>query len=442
MRVSQRDDDTGHSPEVQARAILTQAQAEGLTVTPEDIWDENVDSAGRIRPVSGGALLGDRPKLLAAVQAVERGDAVAIVAERFDRLFRDLDVQREVIRRVEVAGGRLVTAAGQISHATAEQELHANINGAVAQYTKRSSMERSFKAVEVAIENGRVPWKDTTPGYDVEDGRLVPNAHAGVVARAFAMRAQGVPIRDIRVFLAAHGIHRSFHGVQHLLRSRVVLGELHFGTHTPNLEAHEPIVDVDTWRRVQRARVTRGRRAKSDRLLARLGVLRCGTCGARMIVGASHEGRYPFYRCPPTGDCPRRMALSAVLVEGLVVEKVRAHAVGVKGRASADRDAREAEAEAVRAQAALDSAIRAFTGLEGEAAALERLAELRRARDDARDRAHELGRRRSALVIDAAADWERLTLGERRAIVRATVARVTVLPGRGAGRVRVELFGE
>ena len=131
-----------------------------------------------------------------------------------------------------------------------------------------------------------------------------------------------------------------------------------------------------------------------------------------------------------------------MLVERLVVEKVCAHAVGVKGRASADRDAREAEAEAVRAQAALDSAIRAFTGLEGEAAALERLAELRRARDDARDRAHELGRRRSALVIDAAADWERLTLGERRAIVRAIVDRVTVFPGRGAGRVRVELFGE
>src|SRR4051812_45518565 len=105
VRVSQRDDNSGLSPEVQVRAMLKQADLDGFTLDPTDIWDENVDANGVVRPVSGGAALADRPKLRAAVEAVERGKAGVIVAERFDRLFRDLDLQREVIRRVEAGGG-------------------------------------------------------------------------------------------------------------------------------------------------------------------------------------------------------------------------------------------------------------------------------------------------------------------------------------------------
>jgi DNA invertase Pin-like site-specific DNA recombinase len=443
VRVSQRDDDSGHSPEVQARAILTKAAGEGLTVLPEDIWDENVDSRGRIRPVSGGALLADRPKLDAAVQAVERGDAVAIIAERFDRLFRDLDVQRQVINRIEAADGRLVVAAGEISHATAEAELQANLNGVIAQYNKRTARERSWAAVEVAIEEGHVPWRDTTPGYDLgPDGRLVPNGHAGLVAEAFTMRANAATIAEVREFLADHGIKRSYHGVLHLLRSRVVLGELHFGKHTPNLSAHPAIVDEGTWRRVQAVRQQRGPRQRSDRLLARLDVLRCASCGGRMVVGTQrqHGRSYPFYRCGHVReDCPRRVTISAVLIERLVTDSVQRALEGLEGRASADEDAREADAALERAQAELDAAIRAFAALQDEPVALERLAELRQCRDVAREHAERLRGLRSALVVSASADWEVLTIAERRGLIRAVIARVLVAPGRGAGRVTIEL---
>ena len=63
-----------------------------------------------------------------------------------------------------------------------------------------------------------------------------------------------------------------------MLRSRMYLGEIHFGE-LHNLNAHEPIIkDRALFERVQRRTVSRGRQAKSERLLARLGVLRCGTC--------------------------------------------------------------------------------------------------------------------------------------------------------------------
>ena len=58
----------------------------------------------------------------------------------------------------------------------------------------------------------------------------------------------------------------------------------------------------------------RGRRAKSERLLARLGILRCGTCGGRLVVGSATR-RSTFYRCTPTSDCPRRVTISADIAE-------------------------------------------------------------------------------------------------------------------------------
>ena len=63
------------------------------------------------------------------------------------------------------------------------------------------------------------------------------------------------------------------------MRSRMYLGEIHFGE-LHNTHAHEAIIkDRRLFERVQRRTVSRGRHAKSERLLARLGVLRCGTCG-------------------------------------------------------------------------------------------------------------------------------------------------------------------
>jgi tRNA(Ile2) C34 agmatinyltransferase TiaS len=109
--------------------------------------------------------------------------------------------------------------------------------------------------------------------------------------------------------LAEHGVERSISGVESMLRSRVYLGEIHFGE-LHNLTAHEPIIkDRAVFERVQRRTVSRGRQAKSERLLARLGVLRCGTCGSRMVI----NGYTGSYRCGDSSAnrCRRRAAVKA-----------------------------------------------------------------------------------------------------------------------------------
>jgi hypothetical protein len=145
----------------------------------------------------------------------------------------------------------------------------------------------------------------------------------------------------------------------------------------------------------------------------------------------------------PTGDCKRRVTISANIVEVIVVDRVRAALADAEGRASVEDNSRVAAAELERAQGDLNAAIRAFDGLEDETAARDRLAELRDRRDRAQDHVDHLGSGlRPAISINAAADWDRLSLDARRALIRATVERVLVAPGRGAGRVTVELVGE
>jgi DNA invertase Pin-like site-specific DNA recombinase len=396
--------------------------------------------------VSGGTPLERRPGLRFAVEAVEAGKADVVVAAHLDRLVRSLEVQRELVDRVEAAGGQVLAVdTGQVTNGNASQWLSGTMLGAVSEYQRRTAKERSAEGQARAVADGIAPWEATPPGYTREPKRpYVPDERAPVVLEAFRRRADGATIAEVRAFLAEHGIERSYHGVQHLLTSRVYLGEIHFGE-LVNLEAHPPIVPRELWQRVQRVHSTRGRRPRSDRLLARLGVLRCAGCGGRMVVGTqTQNGRnYPLYRCGRVReDCDQRVTISAELVEGLVVDAVKRRLADVEGRSSTEEAVLEARRAFERTEEELAGAIRILSGFEDEAGARERLAELRQTRDRALEEVDRLGGASAAVTIDAATDWDRLSLSERRDLVRLVVDRVTVVPGKGPDRVTIKLLGE
>lgn len=422
------------SPQDQLTRIKETCKRQGLTL--KSTADE-ID-------VSGGKPLDERHGLREAIEAIEAGKASVLIVGYFDRLVRSLRVQGEVVSRVEAAGGEVLAVDyGAVSEKTAAQWLSGTMMGAFAEYYRRSVGERTAEAQADAVARGICPFPEIPPGLEPgEDGRLVHTDDALSVVTAFEMRDRGATIKEIRGFLKEAGIERSYHGVQSMLSSRLYLGEIHFGK-LKNTKAHKPLVPSELFDRIQRNKIPRGPRPKSERLLARLGVLRCDE-GARMVVGTQKQnGRtYPFYRCPPVGDCKHRMTISAEIVEGVVVEATRKRLAAEDGRASADQDAREATATHEKAQADLDAAIRVFGGLEDEPAAQERLAELRKARDLARERDEQLRGVRSALTVTMA-DWDKLSLEARRGLIRATVESATISPtGRGRERVTLKLFGE
>lgn len=437
VRVSRSSGRTGESfssPQDQADRITALALEHGWQLTIPEPYEIDV---------SGDALLSDRPQLSRAVVAVQTGEADVIAGAHTERLWWNHETASQVIRLVEDANGEVWSAdQGLLTRRSAADEFSGTVRTAADRLSRRQNTEKTAAAIQRAISRGVPPWPRVTAGYArQQDGTYAPHPrHAAPVRAAFEQRGAGATVATVRQHLAEHGIPLTYPGTVKLLKSRVVLGEIHFGTFTPNLAAHPAIVDRSTWQQVQRARVPSGRNARSERLLARLGVLVCGTCGSRLVVNTAISARgrrYPLYRCQNT-DCPRKVTVAAGVAEDAVVDAVRAALEGVEGRASAERDAREAEDAAAGAQAALDAAIRAFGGLEDEPVALERLQELRDARDEARTRAEELRGLRSALVVSAS-DWDALSLQGRRALIRIVVARALVAPGRGAGRVTVEL---
>jgi site-specific DNA recombinase len=436
IRVSQPGDREGasfSSPQDQRDKIQTFCDARG--------WDlEFYEPELR---VSGDALLQDRPVLSRAVMAVQGGSRRFIVAADTSRLWWNHETAALVKRLVQDAGGEVWTVdAGRLSDESPTDELNGTMHTAVDRFSRRQNSAKSRTAVQRAIRRGVPPWPQVTPGYRKrEDGTYEPAATRRAVARAFALRVSGATLGDVRELLRGQGLDLSYAAVGRLLASRAVLGEIHFGTYEPNLSAHEPIVDREIWKAAQRVKVPAGRKAKSERLLARLGVLRCGSCGGRMSASTGHRGTFAIYRCGAhAGDpCPRRVTISAELVEGIVVDAVKAALADAEGRASAEQGAQRAADALKRAQAELDALIGLLDPL--EPAARRRLEAATAKRDRAQAEVDRLGGTRASLTIRAVDDWDRLSLDARRALIRATVERVVVAPGRGVDRVTVELVG-
>ena len=439
--------DDKHSPDVQRQGIEDFCARERWQLL--DVLDET--------DVSGRWDLERRTGLLRAVAMVENREADVVIVSRFDRMIRNTRVQAEITERVEKAGGDLYAIdSGFITNGNATERMSAGFLGLVAQFHSDTTRERTIEGVQAAIDAGIPPFKGTTAGYvrpvigvrrngKPIHGPLVPDPKTkDAVAAAWALRADGATVSECRAFLAEHGVDYSYPGVIKLFKSRLPLGELHHGDFRPNLYAHPAIIDRDVFDRVQKTRSTRGRQPKSQRLLSRLGVLRCAGCDGRMSIGDDWRGA-KLYRCSTShGDCPERSTIMADTADRVVWDAAVEAAEDIQGRAASDAEARAAAAEADRAEDALAGLVAMFTGLEDVANARERMLAARAEAERLRARATRLASAGAALTVDVTDP--RLTLDERRGIVKRTIARASVArsaPGlQGAARIAVESFSE
>jgi DNA invertase Pin-like site-specific DNA recombinase len=452
VRVSQRGDrpdERFRSPDDQRARIDQVCAKEGwrlLLITPAEI------------NVSGDWPLERRPGLLAAVEMIEAGRADVLVASETDRLWRNPSVRSHVLERVERVGGVVWSGDdGRITDATASEEFTGTVRTAADRMARRVNAEKSRRAVAAAAADG-VPPMSLPPGLEREVvghdrrgkpilGHVVKTKDAMAIKTAVEMKANGATIAAVRSFLADNGIVRSYHGTQSLIASPLLCGRFVFGKdRRPEDQLTgtlPPIVDEATWRRAQ-TKQPRGRRPSSARLLARAGVLRCATCGSRMVVGTQKQnGRnYPFYRCASVRqDCPRRVAISAALVEEVVVESTRAALEGTVSERTAQDNIRDARDALQRAQANLDAGIRTLADFADEAATVDRLRELKLTRDAALERVDRLGVPDDFDVLLLAADWDQLSTKDKQSCIRATFDRVLVRPAeRGTSpRDRLEM---
>jgi hypothetical protein len=103
--------------------------------------------------------------------------------------------------------------------------------------------EKVAAAQARVVARGVLPNSRISPGYvRGADGVLVvERPTTAIVVDAFERRDRGASLVEIQAWLAEQGIERSIAGVASMLRSRMYLGEIHFGA-LHNTCAHEPII--------------------------------------------------------------------------------------------------------------------------------------------------------------------------------------------------------
>jgi DNA invertase Pin-like site-specific DNA recombinase len=408
-----RGDEASKSIPEQTKRIREYAKREGWTLT--DVHEE--------ADVSGGTPLAKRAGLLAAVEAVEAGRASVVVVAYFDRLVRDLAVQREVVDRVEAAGGRVLTLdVGEVSNATAGSWLSGSMLGLVAEYHRRTTAERvraAHEANRVAgrWNGGRLPFY-----YRLDDGgkRIVNPATTDVVREAFERRASGDSVEAVRACLAERGA----------IGKRTALNVVQ------RMLATEGLVDGPLFRRVQTLHTKRGARPKSTRLLARLGVLVCSQCEneagepVRMNVHGS-DGPTKSYRCSSCGQ-----SVAVAVAERVVVHATRKALADHEGRAGGSLDSLE---DALRTKrAALAGIVAAFDGF-GDVEAVRSKIAVAQGEADAAETALEDARLAAGFTIRGGLDWPHMTAQAQRELIRAVVAEARVYRGTGDERIAVTL---
>jgi DNA invertase Pin-like site-specific DNA recombinase len=392
--------------------------------------------------VSGGRDLDHRPQLEAAVQLLERREANVLVFDSFDRWHRYMPVQWEVMGRVKAVGGRIYALDyGWVTDETAAEWQRMTTAGTNAEFYRRVTREKTMKANRRNVRRGVFPGP--LPFFARQgEGKVAEHAAAKVklMREAIRMRLEGTTIRECRAYLNRHGVEISYRGVQSAFTSKLLVGRIEYGGEV-NLESFPPVIDPEMFGRLQKIRVARGRRSKSERLLARLRILRCGTCGGLLQVGTSRTS-FATYKCG-NRDCERHVSISAAVAEQEISEFVRLRLKGLQGKSSKRASLRTAESELERANERLDSLIEMLGGFEDVAKTREKLAAARDDRDAKAERVRQLRRSFGPNVtLDAFRDWSEISFAGRRDLISAVVERATVAPGRGTSRITVEPFSE
>ena len=220
-RVGGREGDSFISPQAQRDRIEAAAAGAGATI---DKWHTDLDQSG------GDA---QRPEFQAALERVEQGATDGIVVAKLDRFARSVLDAREALRRIDEAGGTLISAEDGFDTKTPMGRFAATMIFALGELEFERVREGWDTARSFAARRGVHMAKPLT-GYDHGEGkRLVPNDDAPVIRDLFRRRATGahwtelaryLDERDVRPWGRVEGGNWTAASVRSLIGNRGYLG--------------------------------------------------------------------------------------------------------------------------------------------------------------------------------------------------------------------------
>ena len=274
---------------------------------------------------------------------------------KLDRIAPSMAAAAAAIRRVDEAGGRLVSVEEKFDTGTPTGKFALHMILALAQLEVDRIRDTWARAQESAVNRGVHIASRLPTGYRRgADGRLEPvESAAPTIADMFRRRAAGASWKELAGILEGAGIVGPYGGtawttgaVRNVIENPVYTGQARSGQHHKD-GAHPALVSEAEWRAAQLTRRTVSPlRSPSGALLA--GLLRCAGCRYVMKPDTitSREGNLRQYRCRgehAAGRCPAPTSVLAHVVEPRVVAAFFAELGpdGVLTRPAADRAATE-----------------------------------------------------------------------------------------------------
>ena len=188
-RVAGREGDGFISPSVQRERIEAFATARGDVVVD---WHEDLDQPGSKY---------ERPAFQAALEAVERGEADGIAVAALDRFARKVSDAADALRRLEAAGGVLVSVKDTLDTSTHVGKFARTMMLAIAELELDRTRENWDVARRRSIANG-VPVSRPPVGYRRRPGRpgtVPPPRRGGFVEDALRLagRNAAAAVREL-----------------------------------------------------------------------------------------------------------------------------------------------------------------------------------------------------------------------------------------------------
>ncbi|WP_114587782.1 recombinase family protein [Microbacterium arborescens] len=425
-----------------------------------------------------------RPAVQRTMGMIEDGRADVVVLWRWSRLSRNRKDWALAIDRCDIAGGSIESATEPLDTATASGRF---ARGLMTEYAAFQSEQIGEQWKEAHARRRRMGLpSDGAPryGYDkLPDGTYAPNAtEAPILAEMYRRYLSGEGFTRIVQWLntSGHGTKRgaawSRVTLTHLLDAGFGAGQIvqrptsKAGRRNWRLDqatfhpgAHTPVITADEWASYVRRRLDAPQPSgviEPKYMLT--GLIFCGDegCGAPMHVGNSGLRDYKCSRAAQQRDV-RVHCMTRALVEQRVTEWVEEIAADVDGAMRAQAKQEERKLVHLDNAATLDRKIvelqdrmgritvRWSAGNMPDAAYEASIAQL-----DSDLAALQARRRRAApdeITIDPqkvaanlVADWQHLTVIERRNMLRALIHQVRILRpvrmGTGVWRQRVDII--
>lgn len=268
----------------------------------------------------------DRPEFMRLLADCRAGKIDMICTKSITRFARNTVTLLETVRELKELGVDVFFEKENIHSTTGEGELMLTILASFAQEESRSASENQLWRVQKNFKEGK-PWNCTMLGYRNESGQLiVVPEEAEIVRTVFRMYLEGCGTRVIAKhlndnhILARRGNEWYEHTVFRVLNNYAYTGNLLLQqtyaenyltkTRVPNEgqlpkyhveNAHEPIIDLDTFMKVQeeiKARAEKWVYCTDYSRFPFTGLLVCEHCGKHYRRRINH-GRH-FWNCATT----------------------------------------------------------------------------------------------------------------------------------------------